>query len=99
MNDLESSTGMGDAPLQPNAPIPSDMIRKLQERTPARLFVDRTGASYRTSTQLELRQDHAAAVDAVHAEFDLVRDLDEEFVQQWGLFEVQSLATSKTEYL
>ena len=32
----------------------------------------RTGASYRTATQLQLRADHAAARDAVQAELDLI---------------------------
>ena len=36
----------------------------LRARTPARLVVGRAGAAYRTATQLELREDHAAAVDA-----------------------------------
>lgn len=55
--------------------------------------------SYRTGTALELRRDHAAAVDAVHAELDLIRDLGEDFVRTFGLFEVSTAATSKTEYL
>lgn len=55
--------------------------------------------SYRTATALELRRDHAAAVDAVHAEFDLTRDLGTDFVRRFGLFEVSTEAASKTEYL
>lgn len=67
--------------------------------TSARLWVGRSGVSYRTGTALELRRDHAAAVDAVHAELDLIRDLGADFVRQFGLFEVSTAATSKTEYL
>jgi ethanolamine ammonia-lyase small subunit len=59
----------------------------------------RAGASYRTATQLDLRRDHAAAVDAVRAELDLGRDLGMEFVARWGLVEVQSQARDKAEYL
>lgn len=70
-----------------------------QEHTPARLWAGRAGVSYRTATALELRRDHAAAVDAVHAELDLVRDLGADFVRQFGLFEVWTEAGSKTEYL
>ena len=55
--------------------------------------------SYRTATALDLRRDHATAVDAVHAELDLIRDLGADFVRQFGLFEVSTEATSKTEYL
>src|SRR2546428_45350 len=77
----------------------SELIKAIRIRTPARILVGRAGAAYRTGTQLELRQDHAAAVDAVHAELDLARDFGEEFLQRWRLFEVQSCAGSRTEYL
>ena len=70
-----------------------------QEHTPARLWTGRAGVSYPTRTALELRCDHAAAVDAVHAELDLMRDLGADFVKQFGLFEVSTEATTKTEYL
>ena len=69
------------------------------EHTPARLWAGRAGVSYRTGTALELRRDHAAAVDAVHAELDLVRDLGADFVRQFGLFEVTTAVASKMEYI
>ena len=77
----------------------SDAMQVIRARTPARILVGRAGPGYRTATQLELRQDHAAAVDAVHAEMDLQRDFGQEFVKRWALFEVQSCARTKTEYL
>jgi len=76
-----------------------NLIQTIRARTPARILVGRSGAAYRTATQLELRQDHAAALDAVHAELDLLRDFGREFVERWRLFEVRSQASSKTEYL
>jgi ethanolamine ammonia-lyase small subunit len=76
-----------------------DVIEKIRARTPARVLADRTGAAYRTATQLQLRQDHAAARDAVRAEFDLTRDLGAEFVERWKLFSVSTMASSKGEYL
>ncbi len=82
----------------PPAPLP-DLAALALARTPARLLVGRVGTSYRTATQLDLREDHAAAIDAVHAEFDLRRDLGPEFVARWGLFEVRSEARDKAEYL
>lgn len=82
--------------LQPGWP---DLIAKIRARTPARVLVERAGAAYRTPTQLELRQAHAAARDAVRTELDLIRDLSAEFVEQWQLFEVSTLANSKDEYL
>ena len=76
-----------------------DLIRRIRQRTPARVMVDRAGAGYRTSTQLELRHAHAAARDAVRTEFDSVRDLGSEFIEKYKIFEVSTQATSKDEYL
>ena len=75
------------------------LIERVRARTPARVLVDRAGASYRTGTQLELRAAHAAARDAVRTELELNRDLGAKFVQQWKLFEVATQAHSKDEYL
>jgi ethanolamine ammonia-lyase small subunit len=77
--------------------LPS-LIDSVRERTPARILVGRVGGAYRTETQLSLREDHAAARDAVRAELDLLRDLGP-LVGPFRLFEVQSLAGSKDEYL
>lgn len=76
-----------------------DLIEKIRARTPARVLADRTGAAYRTATQLQLRQDHAAARDAVRAEFDLSKDLGAEFVERWKIFGISTMAVSKDEYL
>jgi ethanolamine ammonia-lyase small subunit len=86
------------APVPPPADLPS-LLQAIRARTPARLLVGRAGPAYRTATQLELRQDHAAALDAVHAELDLDRDFGPEFVARWQLFEVATQAGSKAEYL
>ncbi|HZS26865.1 MAG TPA: ethanolamine ammonia-lyase subunit EutC [Candidatus Angelobacter sp.] len=76
-----------------------ELIEKIRARTPARVLVDRAGAAYKTRIQLELREAHAAARDAVRTEFDLERDLGAEFVQRWKLFAVSTLAANKDEYL
>jgi ethanolamine ammonia-lyase small subunit len=76
-----------------------EALRKIRERTPARIFVGRAGAAYCTSTQLELREAHAAARDAVRAELDLVSVFGETFIKQWDLFEVCTEARSKQEYI
>ncbi len=76
-----------------------DLIDLVRARTPARLLVGRAGSSYRTETHLDLREDHAAAMDAVRSEMDLTRDFGPDFLDRWGLFEARSLATSKPEYL
>jgi ethanolamine ammonia-lyase small subunit len=76
-----------------------EIVRKIRTKTPARLLVGRAGAAYRTSTQMDLREAHAAARDAVRAELDLEEVFGEAFVQRWGLFEVQTRARLKGEYL
>src|SRR6202521_3717806 len=76
-----------------------DALRKIRERTPARILVGRAGAGYRTSTQLELREAHAAARDAVRAELDLESVFGAAFIKEWNLFEVRNEARSKEEYL
>jgi ethanolamine ammonia-lyase small subunit len=73
-----------------------DLVRAA---TPARILIGRVGGSYRTSTLLELRRDHAAARDAVNEEIDLATGLGPEFVARWGLFEVGTNADSKQEFL
>lgn len=76
-----------------------EIVRKIRTRTPARLLVGRAGAAYRTSTQMDLREAHAAARDAVRAELDLEKALGGTFMQSWGLFEVRTKARLKDEYL
>lgn len=77
----------------------SELVKKVRARTPARLLAGRSGAAYRTATQLNLREDHAAARDAVRAEFDFSSTFGEDFRQKWNLFEVRSQAADKDEYL
>jgi ethanolamine ammonia-lyase small subunit len=77
----------------------SEVVRKVRERTPARLLVGRAGAAYRTNTQLDLREAHAAARDAVRGELDLQRIFGSDFVKRWNLFEAHTKATGKDEYL
>jgi ethanolamine ammonia-lyase small subunit len=82
--------------------VPADwpeIVRRVRACTPARLLAGRSGAAYRTNTQLELREAHAAARDAVRTELDLQKDLGAVFVQQWELFEVSTQAHSKDQYL
>jgi ethanolamine ammonia-lyase small subunit len=62
-------------------------------------LVGRAGAAYRTSTQIDLREAHAAARDAVRAELDLESAFGATFIKQWNLFEVRTEARSKEEYL
>ena len=90
-------TSESDRPL---APLDlAEIVRKVRARTPARLLVGRAGAAYRTSTQIDLRDAHAAARDAVRAELSLEAAFGAAFVERWKLFEVCSQAGPKDEYL
>lgn len=79
--------------------LPSELLATVRARTPARIFAGRAGPSYRTATQLELRCDHAAALDAVHAEIDMERDLGIDLIRRYLIFEASTRAASKEEYL
>jgi ethanolamine ammonia-lyase small subunit len=65
-----------------------EIVKKVRAQTPARLLAGRSGAAYRTNTQLELREAHASARDAVRAELDLLTHLGDDFVRKWNLVEV-----------
>src|SRR5262245_30368362 len=86
-------------PSIPPSSDSSEVAETIRARTPARLLVGHAGPAYRTATQLELRQDHAAALDAVHAELDLERDFSGEFLSRWALFEVRTQAETKETFL
>lgn len=76
-----------------------ELVRRIRARTPARILVGHAGAAYRTDTQIDLREAHAVARDAVRAELDLKTAFGDDFVKQWQLFEVSTRAGSKNEYL
>jgi len=84
--------------LVPNADS-AEIVRRVKMHTPARLLVGRAGAAYRTETQLQLREDHAKARDAVRAEFELNTAFHSEFIEELKLFEVSTRASTKMEYL
>lgn len=91
---------MSDAPNSPL--VPSDLpeiVKKIRARTPARLLAGRAGAAYRTATQLKLREDHAAARDAVRSELDFAKIFGAECIEAWRLFEVRTQAATKHDYL
>jgi ethanolamine ammonia-lyase small subunit len=90
-------TDTPDSPLAPSD-LP-EIVKKIRARTPARLLAGRAGAAYRTGTQLKLREDHAAARDAVKAELDFSEAFGAKFIERWRLFEVRTQAPTKDNYL
>jgi ethanolamine ammonia-lyase small subunit len=77
----------------------SETFRMVRARTPARLLVGRAGAAYRSETQLELREAHAAARDAVRTELNTPAVFGQKFWDEWRLFEVSTRAGNKEQYL
>lgn len=71
----------------------SEKIRPPAPLTPARLGVGRAGTRYKTASMLELRADHARAVDAVMTE------VGADWPRTNGLAEFHSEAASRDEYL
>ena len=78
--------------LVPNPQNEAEYLR-LKARTPARIGVFRAGPRYKTETLLRFRADHAVAMDAVFT------DVPEAFIQDNGLFDVQTRCTSRDEHL
>jgi ethanolamine ammonia-lyase small subunit len=76
-----------------------EIVSRIRARTPARLLVGRAGAAYRTATQLDLREAHAAARDAVRTELNMETAFGGAFVKQWVLFEAWTQAKTNDEYL
>jgi ethanolamine ammonia-lyase small subunit len=99
MSDSEPTNAADASAISPANQALSAALSALRARTPARLVVGRSGPAYRTTTQLQLREDHAAAVDAVQAELDMTRDLGADLVLKFGLLEVATRARDKAHYL
>ena len=90
---------MSQEPARPEPDNLASFLDAARALTPARVLAGRIGTSYRTETQLALREDHADAVDAVYAEIDLARDLGAEFVSRWNPVELRTCAQNKPQYL
>lgn len=71
----------------------------LPSLTPARVLLGRAGSSYRTSTMLQLRADHAAARDALHERLELDDPAMAPIVERFELFEVTTQAATFAEHL
>jgi ethanolamine ammonia-lyase small subunit len=74
-------------------PQHKDEYMDIKRLAPCRLGIGKAGARYKTLPQLEFRAAHSAAQDAVF------NDVDHEFVENQGLFIVQTQCDSKDTYL
>ena len=78
--------------LVPNPQNAAEYLR-LKAKTPARIGCYRAGPRYKTQTLLRFRADHAVAMDAVFT------DVPESFIEENGLFGVQTRCSSRDEHL
>lgn len=74
-------------------PYNKEAFLQMKQKTPARIGIGKAGARYKTATMLRVRADHAAAQDSVFS------DVSEEFINQNSYVFVQTLCSSKDEYL
>ncbi|MFM8175687.1 MAG: ethanolamine ammonia-lyase subunit EutC [Pirellulaceae bacterium] len=81
-----------DDPQQP-------LIRSIRQATHARLALGSVGGAMPAASYLQLREDHALAVDAVHRDSDLIADWGSEFLERFPVIQLASQANSKGEYL
>jgi ethanolamine ammonia-lyase small subunit len=74
-------------------PANRDAYLKLKGTTPARIGIGHCGPRYLTAPYLRFRADHALAQDSVF------KDVSEEFLKDWGLFEICSCCCDKDQFL
>lgn len=75
------------------APNRPEVLRALMSTTPARIGIGHAGPRYRNIPQFLFWADHAVTQDA------LFKEIEPALLQQFGLFEVQTRAASRQEYL
>ena len=74
-------------------PADKEGFMELKQFAPCRLGIGKAGARYKTLPQLMFRAAHSAAQDAVFS------DVDQDFVDNLGLFTIQSRCDNKDVYL
>lgn len=79
--------------LQVPEPLNKALYEEMKLSTPARIGVWRSGPRPLTTTLLRFRADHAVAQDSVLGE------VDEDFPAKYQMVSVQSMSSSKDEYL
>ena len=74
-------------------PADPEALQRMMKKTTARIGVGRIGPRLKTQTMLALRADHAQARDAVFA------DVSPRYLEENGLFTVQTLCTDQDTYV
>ena len=70
-----------------------DELKKMKQKTPARIGIGHAGARYKTEPMLRFLADQAAASDAVFSE------VKKEVIEELGVFEVKTKCKDKYEML
>ena len=89
----------GPAPALAAAADRQSLLAAIRARTPARLMLSRQGGSSSTAVQVGLRQDHAAAIDAVWRELEPETEWGAAFCSRWRFLKTLSAAATKEDYL
>lgn len=74
-------------------PVNGEAYLDLKGYAPCRLGIGKAGARYKTDPSLQFRAAHSAAQDAVFS------DVDQEFIDNMGMFSVQTQCDNKDTYL
>lgn len=74
-------------------PVNKEAYYDLKQYAPCRLGIGKAGARYKTDPVLQFRAAHSAAQDAVFS------DVNQEFIDNMGLFSVKTQCDSKDTYL
>ena len=74
-------------------PVNKEAFYDLKQYAPCRLGIGKAGGRYKTDPSLQFRAAHSAAQDAVFS------DVDQKFIDDMGLFSVQTQCTDKDTYL
>ena len=74
-------------------PVNREAYYDLKQYAPCRLGIGKAGARYKTDPVLQFRAAHSAAQDAVFS------DVDQDFIDNMGLFTVQTCCDNKDTYL
>lgn len=74
-------------------PVNKEAYYDLKQYAPCRLGIGKAGARYKTDPVLQFRAAHSAAQDAVFS------DVDQEFIDNMGIFSVQTQCDNKDIYL
>jgi ethanolamine ammonia-lyase small subunit len=75
------------------------LIQSIRLATHARLALGSMGGAVPVASFLQLREDHALAVDAVHRDSDLIADWGSDFLERFPVVQLATGARSKGEYL